>query len=77
MLAVMILVLIFLGIVGLLMLLKPDLYWEIESFFFVKDGEPTDLSIMLIRLRGITCLIIMLMLTFVAVKYVIPNLPTL
>ena len=75
MLAVMILVLIFLGIVGLLMLLKPDLYWEIESFFFVKDGEPTDLSIMLIRIRGITCLIIMLMLTFVAVKYVIPNLP--
>ena len=75
MLAVMIIVLILLGIVGLLMLLKPDLYWEIESFFFVRDGEPTDLSIMLIRIRGIICLVIMLMLTFVAVKYVIPNLP--
>jgi len=74
MLAIIIIVLILLAIVGLLMLLKPDLYWEIENFFFVKGGEPTDFSIMVIRIRGIICLVTMLIMTFVVVKYLVPIL---
>ena len=30
-------------ILGLAMLLKPEILWKIENIFTVKNGEPTDL----------------------------------
>lgn len=39
-------------ILGILMMLKPELLWEIEHFFTVKNGEPTDLYLALMRIGG-------------------------
>lgn len=38
---------------GLAMLLKPEVLWKIEHIFTVKNGEPTDLYLALLRLGGI------------------------
>ena len=35
--------LLFLLILGILMLFKPELLWKIEHMFTVKNGEPTEL----------------------------------
>ena len=40
-------------ILGLAMLLKPEILWKIENIFTVKNGEPTDLYLTLMRLGGI------------------------
>ena len=38
---------------GFSMQLKPEILWKIEHIFTVKNGEPTDLYLTLMRLGGI------------------------
>lgn len=38
---------------GLLMLFKPQLLWKIENMFTVKNGEPTELYLTLMKVGGI------------------------
>lgn len=40
-------------LLGSAMLLKPEILWKIEHIFTVKNGEPTDLYLTLMRLGGI------------------------
>ena len=40
-------------LLGFAMLLKPKIIWKIEHIFTVKNGEPTDLYLTLMRLGGI------------------------
>lgn len=40
-------------LLGFAMLLKPEILWEIEHIFTVKNGEPTDLYLTIMRLGGI------------------------
>ena len=40
-------------LLGFAMLLKPEIIWKIEHIFTVKNGEPTDLYLTLMRLGGI------------------------
>lgn len=40
------------------MLINPKLLWKIEYIFTVKDGEPTELYIALMRLGGVVFLFI-------------------
>ncbi len=48
---------ILLYILSIMMIAKPRLLWKIEHIFTVKNGEPTDLYITLMRLGGIFFLI--------------------
>lgn len=50
--------LLLLFVLGCLMLINPKLLWKIEYFFTVKDGEPTELYIALMRLGGVVFLFI-------------------
>ena len=47
------LVTLFLILIGLAMLLKPELIWKLDHFLSVKGGAPTELYIALTRLAGI------------------------
>ena len=40
-------------VLGLFMLLKPELLWKIEHFFSVKGGEPTDFYLAMMRVGGV------------------------
>lgn len=40
-------------LLGFAMLLKPEILWKIEHIFTVKNGEPTDLYLTLMRLGRI------------------------
>ena len=40
-------------LLGFAMLLKSEILWKIEHIFTVKNGEPTDLYLTLMRLGGI------------------------
>ena len=61
--------LLFLLILGILMLFKPELLWKIEHMFTVKNGEPTELYLALMRVGGVFFLIAsVVMLVYVAVK---------
>ena len=40
-------------LLGFAILLKPEILWKIEHIFTVKNGEPTDLYLTLMRLGGI------------------------
>ena len=56
--------LLILFVLGVLMICKPELLWKIEYMFTVKDGEPTELYITLMRLFGVflvICSIIILL----------------
>ncbi|MFW5891397.1 MAG: DUF6199 family natural product biosynthesis protein [bacterium] len=44
--------LLLLIILSIFMIFKPTLLWEIEHFITVKNGEPTDLYITLMRIGG-------------------------
>ena len=44
--------LLFLLILGILMLFKPELLWKIEHMFTVKNGEPTELYLAFMRVGG-------------------------
>ena len=61
--------LLFLLILGILMLFKPELLWKIEHMFTVKKGEPTELYLAFMRVGGVFFLIAsVVMLVYVAVK---------
>ena len=61
--------LLFLLILGILMLFKPELLWKIEHMFTVKNGEPTELYLACMRVGGVFFLIAsVVMLVYVAVK---------
>ena len=61
--------LLFLLILGILMLFKPELLWKIEHMFTVKNGEPTELYLAFMRVGGVYFLIAsVVMLVYVAVK---------
>ena len=61
--------LLFLLILGILMLFKPELLWKIEHMFTVKNGEPTELYLAFMRVGGVFFLIAsVFMLVYVAVK---------
>jgi len=54
-------------ILGVVLIRKPDLFWEIEHYFSVKGGEPTSFYLELKRIVGIAvicggviCLVVML-----------------
>lgn len=40
-------------ILGIMMIVKPELLWRIEHIFTVKNGEPSDLYITLMRIGGL------------------------
>ncbi len=40
-------------LLGLAMLLKPEILWKIENIFTVKNGEPADFYLTFMRLGGI------------------------
>ena len=61
--------LLFLLILGILMLFKPELLWKIEHMFTVKNGEPTELYLAFMRVGGVFFLIAsVVMLVYVEVK---------
>ena len=61
--------LLFLLVLGILMLFKPELLWKIEHMFTVKNGEPTELYLAFMRVGGVFFLIAsVVMLVYVAVK---------
>ena len=61
--------LLFLLILGILMLFKPELLWKIEHMFTVKNGEPTELYLAFMRVGGVFFLIAsVVMLVYEAVK---------
>lgn len=43
---------------GILMTFKPKLLWKIQYFYIVKDGEPTDFYLALMRLGGLFFIIV-------------------
>jgi hypothetical protein len=43
---------------GLLMLIKPEIMWEIRHFLSVKNGEPTDFYLFTTRIGGIILIIV-------------------
>jgi hypothetical protein len=43
---------------GLLMLIKPEIMWEIRHFLSVKNGEPTDFYLFTTRMGGIILIIV-------------------
>ena len=45
--------LIILFVLGIMMLFKPELLWNTEYFFTVKNGEPSDLYLALMRIGGV------------------------
>ena len=45
--------LVVLLVLGFFMLFKPEVLWKIENIFSVKNGEPTDLYLALMRIGGI------------------------
>lgn len=45
-------VLLLLGL-GIVMIMKPDLLWKLEHIFTVKNGEPTELYLGLMRVFGV------------------------
>lgn len=40
-------------LLGIAMIIKPELLWKMEHIFTVKNGEPTELYLTLMRLGGI------------------------
>ncbi|MEE0680791.1 MAG: DUF6199 family natural product biosynthesis protein [Candidatus Gastranaerophilaceae bacterium] len=44
---------ILLIVLGLAMLIKPEILWRIEHMLTVKNGEPTELYLALMRIGGI------------------------
>ena len=43
---------------GLLQMVKPYIWWSIETFMTLKQGEPSDFYLIVIRIRGFVSIII-------------------
>ena len=56
--------LLLLIILSIFMIFKPTLLWEIEHFLSVKNGEPTELYITLMRIGGTFFLISSIVMIF-------------
>jgi len=56
--------LLILIVLSVFMIFKPTLLWEIEHFLSVKNGEPTDLYITLMRIGGTFFLISSIVMIF-------------
>ena len=56
--------LLILIVLSVFMIFKPTLLWEIEHFLSVKNGEPTDLYITLMRIGGTFFLISSVVMVF-------------
>lgn len=55
-------IIMFLG--GILMVVNPKLAWELEHFFSVKGGEPTDFYLVTTRISGGIIIIFLLYLLY-------------
>lgn len=62
----LVIIYIVLFVASIFMIIKPEIMWKIEHFLTVKDGEPTDLYILITRLTGILFLFICI-ITFIIV----------
>ena len=60
-------VIVILLVLGLLMLIRPDIAWKIEHLLSVKNGEATDWYLAITRLIGFACLFVAVILVFVFV----------
>lgn len=40
-------------LLGILMIIKPEILWKLEHFLEIKNGEPTDLYLALMRIGGV------------------------
>lgn len=58
--------LVLLFVLGIMMLMKPELLWKIEHIFTVKDGKPTELYITLMRFGGLFFVIASIVCSIVA-----------
>jgi len=56
--------LLILIVLSVFMIFKPTLLWKIEHFLSVKNGEPTDLYITLMRIGGTFFLISSVVMVF-------------
>ncbi len=45
-------------LLGITMVVKPGLLWKIEHFWDVKNGEPSELYLALMRVMGTFCIIV-------------------
>lgn len=45
-------------VISIFMIIKPELFWKIDHILTVKNGEPTEFSIALIRVGGALILIL-------------------
>ncbi len=52
-------------VLGLLMLIRPDIIWKIEHFLSVKNGEPTEWYLAITRIIGLGFIFIAVFLTIV------------
>lgn len=48
----------FLLISGIVMIVNPMFVWKVDHYFTVRDGEPTDLYIQLVRILGVVCILV-------------------
>lgn len=48
----------FVILIGIVMVVKPDVLWEMEHYFTVKNGEPTDYYLRMKRLEGIVFIVV-------------------
>ena len=52
------LVVVLLVAVGIFFAAKPNTVWKINHYFTVKDGEPSDMYLIIIRISGILFIIL-------------------
>ena len=54
---------IILLIVGIIMIVNPELLWKIEHIFTVKNGEPTELYMAFTRIVGVLLVCVTIVIT--------------
>ena len=59
--------LVALFVLGITMVIKPELLWKIEHIFTVKNGAPTELYLTLMRVGGIFFVIASIICTAVII----------
>ncbi len=52
-------------LLGTMMIVKPELLWKIEHIFTVKNGEPTELYMALMRIGGVFFVSVAVIMTVV------------
>lgn len=59
---VLVLVLLMLIILGLISIIKPTIFWKLEHGLYIKNAKPTKFALNLIRMSGVTMIIISIVL---------------